>query len=195
MRDLADVVPVGRTRQNPGSTATDRSVAGESEERIEEPSESVVFSILKNTRRRHVLRYVAREDRTVSLAELAVYIASRENDVSPELVTSAQRKRVYVALYQTHMPKLDDAGAVDYDSARKYASPAPGLGAFRPYLEDDPTWSHWYFSLGVLAVGAAVVVTLEAGSATIPYTPVALGLATLFLGTTLWHAYAQLSPR
>lgn len=195
MKDLADVVPVGRNRQVPESAATEQSAEAESEERAEEPSESAVFSILKNARRRHVLRYIVREDRTVSLAELAVYIAAKENDVSSELVTSAQRKRVYVALYQTHMPKLDDAGAVDYDSARKYASPAPGLDAFRPYLKDDPTWSHWYFLLGVLAVGAVILITLDAGSATLSYPPVALGLATLFLGTTLWHAYAQLSPK
>lgn len=78
-----------------------------------------VFELLKNQRRRRVLRYLAEaDDDRSTLSDLAEHVAGLENDVDPALLNSTQRKRTYVALYQTHLPKLDSYGVIDYDQNR-----------------------------------------------------------------------------
>ena len=75
------------------------------------------FQLLRNSRRRHVVEYVAdlEPDETVQLREVSIYIAALENDVEPDAVTGRQFKAVKNALYQTHLPKLTDADALEYD--------------------------------------------------------------------------------
>lgn len=76
-----------------------------------------VFTLLSNSRRLAVLRYLADEAASVSMKELTNYIASRENDIRVEHLESQQYKRVYVSLYQTHIPHLDEAGVLVHDEA------------------------------------------------------------------------------
>ena len=80
---------------------------------------SEVFEILQNQRRRRVLRYLTTTaDGRATLSDLAEHVAGLENDVDPAHLSSSQRKRVYVGLYQAHLPKLDDYGVVDFDKNR-----------------------------------------------------------------------------
>lgn len=74
----------------------------------------VACELLKNARRRRTLRLVA-DDGPVDLGDLAEQIAARENDVPVSELSSSERKRVYVGLYQCHLPKLDDEGVVAFD--------------------------------------------------------------------------------
>lgn len=75
-----------------------------------------MFEILKNERRRRVLTTLDRADEPVELGDLAEAIAAAENGTTPDRVDSTQRKRVYVALYQCHLPKMATIGVIDYDS-------------------------------------------------------------------------------
>jgi len=79
-------------------------------------SKDTVFDLLSNSRRRFVLHYLERADGPVRLSTLAAEIAATENEVTVDELTSQQRKRTYVSLYQTHIPKLQDAGAVSYNA-------------------------------------------------------------------------------
>jgi DNA-binding transcriptional ArsR family regulator len=74
-----------------------------------------VFGILSSDRRRMVLSYLREHGPSGTMDELAEQIAAWENDVAIDELTSQQRKRVYVSLYQTHLPKLAEAEIVDYD--------------------------------------------------------------------------------
>jgi DNA-binding transcriptional ArsR family regulator len=74
-----------------------------------------VFEILSSQRRRMVLYYLRQHEDPATVNELAEQIAAWENDVEIEELTSQQRKRVYVSLYQTHLPKLAETRIVDYD--------------------------------------------------------------------------------
>lgn len=78
----------------------------------------IVFALLENQRRRDTLHYLEANDGSARLDELAEAIAAKENDVEIPHLTSQQRKRVYIALYQCHLPKLDGAGVIDYEQAR-----------------------------------------------------------------------------
>ena len=77
-----------------------------------------VFGILKNQRRRRVLRFLYETDGQTSLSEAAEQIAALENDKSVKQITSAERKRVYVGLYQCHLPKMDSMGIVSFNKPR-----------------------------------------------------------------------------
>jgi len=122
-------------------------------------SKDVIFELLKNRRRREVLAYLLEAEETVTLGELAEQIAAWENDTEVSALSSDQRKRVYVALYQTHLPKMDDAGIVEYDQDRGLISLADNADLLMMYLDTDThhqdRWDRWYATLSV--VGAALV--------------------------------------
>lgn len=82
------------------------------------------FRILSNDRRQRVIGHVADRvaignDSEIDLGELAEDIAAAELDKPLTEIDSQERKRVYVALYQTHMPKLVDVGVVDNAEAEQ----------------------------------------------------------------------------
>ena len=87
-----------------------------------EPTEiplDVVFDLLSNERRRHVLRYLHTESSSTTLGDLAEYIAAIENDKPESALSSTERKRVYISLYQSHLPKMSSADVIDFDVDRK----------------------------------------------------------------------------
>jgi hypothetical protein len=124
----------------------------------EELSLDVVFEILKNERRRSVLRYLQSHEDRVVLGELAEHIAARENDTTVESLTAQQRKRVYVGLYQCHLPKMDDAGIVEFDRNRGIVELADNAEQLDEYLDTgadaDHPWPTYY--LGIAVAGAAL---------------------------------------
>ncbi len=134
-----------------------RSVADSDED--ERLSKDVIFELLKNRRRREVLAYLLEAEETVTLGELAEQIAAWENDTEVSALSSDQRKRVYVALYQTHLPKMDDAGIVEYDQDRGLISLADNADLLMMYLDTDThrqdRWDRWYALCSV--IGAALV--------------------------------------
>jgi hypothetical protein len=118
------------------------------------------FGLLRNHRRRYVLRYLAMEGNPADFDEMVDTVAAWENDVPVEDVSSDQRKRVYVSLTQTHLPKLDDAGVIDYDETAGVVRRRPRAERLERDLgmEDDDRWP-WpiLYSLAAL-VGVALVV-------------------------------------
>ena len=78
------------------------------------------LDLLACSRRWHVVDVLA-DSGTANLNELATKVAARENDKSAETVSSKERKRVYVALYQNHLPRMDRDGVVEYDGDRGLA--------------------------------------------------------------------------
>ena len=124
----------------------------------------VLFDILKNRRRRLVLEYLAEADSTTSLSDLAEHIASIENDKPTNQLGSQERKRVYVGLYQCHLPRMHDSGAIEFDKSRGTVDPGPSIEQFNEYLdqpEPDPTpWSTYYLAHAAISttlVGGAVL--------------------------------------
>ena len=68
------------------------------------------FDLLATERRRHALYCLREADDPIPLLELADRVAEREADAPGD-----QRERVAVSLGQVHLPKLDDAGVIDFD--------------------------------------------------------------------------------
>jgi hypothetical protein len=91
------------------------------EEQLEDEDFSLddAFDVLRNRRRRDILKHLAAaDDNTATLSDLAEQVAAKENGIDRSELTSTQRKRVYIGLYQCHLPKMDDLGVIDYDQDR-----------------------------------------------------------------------------
>jgi hypothetical protein len=96
-----------------------------------------IFGVLKNQRRRQVLEYLGTTDGQASLSDLSEQIAAWENDKAPRMISSSERKRVYVGLYQSHLPKMDDAGAISYNKQRGLVEEGPAFAEFEAYLPSE----------------------------------------------------------
>lgn len=99
------------------------------------PSE--LFHLLQSDRRREAVRRLREIDGETSLGTLAEEIAAAEAGVAVEQLSSDQRRRVYISLYQSHLPKLAEASLIEYDPDRGTVRPRDALGVFDPYLDPD----------------------------------------------------------
>jgi DNA-binding transcriptional ArsR family regulator len=133
-------------------------------EQLPELTANVAFDLLSNARRRYVLCFL-RERGEASVRELSRYTAAWENDVEPTAVSSAQRKRVYTALHQTHLPRLDEYGIIEYDPDRGSVTPQRRLDLLEEYLQqpDDrqPNWHRYYLGIGLAATVLALGIIAE----------------------------------
>ena len=124
-----------------------------------------VFEVLKNERRRRVLERLTEAEEPLDLGTLAEEIAALENDKDVRQITSTERKRVYVGLYQCHLPKMDDFGVVSFEKSRGTIEPGPHIDAVLRYLEtpgsasppDGERTSLILSTSGAVALAAAVV--------------------------------------
>ena len=125
----------------------------------------LTFEILKNSRRRETLRYLNSNGGETTLSDVAEHIAALENDTTVREITSTQRKRVYVGLYQCHLPKMDDADVVGFDQNRGTITLGPNASQLDRYLDDSEPrpWNRRY--LTVAALGATLFILGEAGPA------------------------------
>ncbi|MEM4780367.1 MAG: hypothetical protein QXG03_02200 [Halalkalicoccus sp.] len=98
----------------------------------------LLFHLLANRRRRAVLYYLAEHDSRVSMRTLAERIAAWEHGTTVRQLGSDQRQRVYIALYQSHLPKLDGAGVIAYDQARGIVERADRADQLDGYVLDNP---------------------------------------------------------
>lgn len=80
-----------------------------------------VFSVLANTRRRVAIRYLRRH-RSLSLPTLADGVAEREADAPLQDVDAGEVRDVYLSLYHTHVPALEEAAVVRYDQERDWVT-------------------------------------------------------------------------
>jgi len=85
---------------------SDRSSTGELDD-------TDCLDLLGSERRRAVLeQFVAADDRTLSLRSLSTAVARTESDSG---VGAIPPDKVRISLHHAHLPKLEDAGVVDYD--------------------------------------------------------------------------------
>lgn len=82
----------------------------------EEREKDLIFEILSSPRRRYLLRALHETEGPVAtVTGIADAVAALEYGVAVDDVSQVERKRVYVSLYQTHLPKLEESGIVTFD--------------------------------------------------------------------------------
>ncbi|MGQ3412218.1 DUF7344 domain-containing protein [Natrinema sp. LN54] len=142
----------------------------------EEPafSKDEIFHLLQNERRRMVLRYLQGTDGAVRMRDVAEQVAAWEHDTTVEDLTSTQRQRVYIPLYQSHLSKLDEAGLIEYQQNRGIVERQPLADRVDQYLEfdstdesadeqgsDDGEWDDYYIVTTVLCYAVLLGAVIE----------------------------------
>ena len=155
-------------------------------------SSDAVYDALADKRRRYTLHYLKQRSEPVTVRELSEQVAAWENEKEVPELSSQERKRVYIALYQSHLSTLDGEGLVDYDEDAGTVTLTAAFAGNDLYLEVVPKesvpWSLFYLGL---AVANAVVIGLAWG-AVAPFDLVPdLGWAVLVLVTFGVSAFVQ----
>lgn len=118
--------------------------------------EDELFDVLSNRRRRYAVHLLEREDGPIELGEMAEQIAAWENEIECREVNHAQRKRVYTALQQSHLPRMDDADIVVFDDRSGTVTPTSNLDQLSIYVDivrrRDLPWSGYYLALSVISL-------------------------------------------
>lgn len=91
---------------------------------------AVVFPLLADDRRRYTMHYLASKVGTVAISDVAEQIALWEDDPSRD-----RFERIVTGLYHTHLPKLRDAGVIEYDLDVETVERLPAADRLTPYLE------------------------------------------------------------
>jgi len=122
----------------------------------EKLSREDVFEALSNERRRCALYYLQHQEGSVELGDVVDYVAAWQYDQPVSQLDSQDRMCVYSALHQAHLPKLDEAGFIEYDQTAGEVRTREGAQYAQLYLEYDPgndiPWSALY--LGLAGIGA-----------------------------------------
>lgn len=165
------------------------------ETQSDELTRDQIFTVLSNRRRRWVLHYLKGcEEQRIDLRTLVDTIAAWEYETSAEDLPWKKRKRIYTALRQSHLPKLDDAGVIEYDRDRGEVALTDDAETVRMYLEyvpeNDIPWSQCYLGLSGIALG---IIGLAWGSvfpfAELTGMVLATILAATFAVTAVVHTY------
>ncbi|SEV82527.1 DUF7344 domain-containing protein [Natrinema salifodinae] len=153
-----------------------------------ELTQAELFDVFSNARRRRTVQYLKRQGGSCDLAPLVEQVAAWENDTNPDDVTRTQRRRVYISLYQTHLPMLEDHGIVDWDPDGHEIELLPSEERFEPYLdrhlEDRWEWHRLYAAVTALGAVGFALTWLAVGPLTTALAPIvalALCLAVLVL--------------
>ncbi|QCW04145.1 hypothetical protein [Natrinema pallidum] len=159
----------------------------------EEPafSKDELFHLLQNERRRMVLRYLRGTEGPVRMRDVAEQVAAWEHETTVEDLTSTQRQRVYIPLYQSHLSKLDEAGLIEYQQNRGIVERKPPADRVDKYLEgesttesadeersENPQWDDYYIGATVVSYAILLGAVME-----LPFTSLlsGIGLSALIL--------------
>lgn len=129
--------------------------------------EPIVYEILANPRRRGTIQHLTETagGRVMSLRDLSAAIATEETGQSPP--PSACRESVYNSLHQTHLPKLEELGVVEYDRETRAVRIRNSARAVERYMQKSALpglrWEEYYRGLGI-----AALVTVVAALANVP---------------------------
>lgn len=75
-----------------------------------------LFDALSHPRRLRAVRILDRADTALALKDLAVEIVRSKRTETAAEVDKEQAERVHVSLHHRHVPRLSDAGLVEYDA-------------------------------------------------------------------------------
>ncbi|MDZ7746616.1 MAG: hypothetical protein U5K28_08975 [Halobacteriales archaeon] len=159
-------------------------------------STDAVFETLSSRRRRYTLHYLTHTGGETAIRALSEQLAAWENGVTRETVTPKQRKRVYTALHQTHLPKMAKLGIIEYDRDRGTLTLASNTDEFDIYLDivpsNDLPWSEVYLALGAVLTALSVVAVVGIPPfASLSGSVYAVGTASLFVLLGLYQTVRE----
>ena len=82
------------------------------------------FTVLADHRSRLLLQVMHTYDEEITLADAAEGVASRETGKPIVDISADHVADVYISLYHDHLPRLVDAGLLEYDQERDLVTPS-----------------------------------------------------------------------
>ncbi|GAA0514266.1 hypothetical protein SAMN04488066_103151 [Halorubrum aquaticum] len=157
-------------------------------------SDDELYDVLANQRRRFAVHLLKREEETMEIGEMAEQIAAWENDVDMAEITGSDRKRVYTALQQSHLPKMDRAGVVHFNKNRGVVEPTDALENIDLYMDvvegKEIPWSEYYLGLSGVALALVAAVWMGAWPFTLlPPLAWTLAIVVAFAFSAIAHKY------
>lgn len=152
---------------------------------------SELFHLLSNHRRRYALHACKQLELPVTLSDLAEQVAAWENDKTVAELDYQERRRVYTAMQQTHLPAMEDAGVVEFEDHE--IGLTDRMSEIDVYLEvvpkDSIPWGQYYLGLSLVGLAFLTAAGLGAYPDFIP--PIFWGIliGVMFLLSALVHVW------
>lgn len=151
-----------------------------------------VFDILSNKRRRLVI-FILREEGAIDLTELTERIASIEYNKPIEKLDGQDRKRVYVGLYQVHLPKLEEAGFIEFNQDSGIVEATDALFEFNLNFlvskEENVKFLDYLQIIVILLTSGALLVTIAPTITNVSINTGLLAIVMAFLSSLLATVY------
>lgn len=113
-----------------------------------------VHYLLSNERRRLILQQLREDNEPINARDLSEFIAKQETGQDPP--PRNIRQSAYVSLHQTHLPKLDEFGIIEYDSQSKLVRLNDEAKQITMFMETDPrhgiSWSEFYICVSLVGL-------------------------------------------
>lgn len=125
------------------------------EQELSSPTSETILKILSNRRRQYALHYLLQEDGNAELRELSEQVTAWEHGITPDRVSYDQRRNVYTALKQHHLPSMEDANILVYDDAGGTVELTESMEKFDIYIDivdrgETIPWNEYYLGLGIV---------------------------------------------
>lgn len=152
-----------------------------------------LFEVLRNRRRRLALQYLTRSEGTASLGDVVDYVTSQETDTPVGELDPRKRKAVYTALRQSHLPKMDKLGVVEYDHLRGEVRSTGAAQEVQAYIDHRPkdgnSWNRYYLGLATFTLALLTITWLDVVPIWLSWQLVAVVSVFLFGGFAAYHTY------
>jgi len=152
---------------------------------------SELFHLLSNHRRRYALHACKQLELPVTLSDLAEQVAAWENDKTVAELDYQERRRVYTAMQQTHLPAMEDAGVIEFDDQEIELTER--MDEIDVYLEIVPKnsipWGQYYLGLSVVGLTILAAAGLGVYPDFIPQIFWGILVAAMFLLSAMVHVW------
>lgn len=98
------------------------------------PDLDTVLDVCGHKQRRIVLATLENQQRSLSIDDLTNEIIKHNHHVPMTETGDETVTRIHVGLQHTHLPKLDEAGLIQYDPERKVVKPTDQIGREGTFL-------------------------------------------------------------
>ncbi|WP_136342367.1 DUF7344 domain-containing protein [Halapricum salinum] len=143
---------------------------GHADDETDVETDSVVsrddlFEMLGNDRRRRALEIVMEREGGVSVTELVEEVAAQEYDKPVDELSRSERKAVYTAVVQRHLPKLEDRGLIARDHEAGEVVPSETLVDLNIYFEisGDGRFPFSVYYVGLSGLGIVLLLAASFG--------------------------------
>lgn len=153
-----------------------------------------IHDVLRNDRRRLTLEALREAGGESTVRDLSEMVAARETGKEPP--PRDKRQSVYVSLHQTHLPKLDELGIVQYDADNNDVRLGEKVKEVEVYMEVVPeyglSWAEAYLGLACLGLLVTIAdLTGVPGISSMRLTYLAVGFFGLQLAAATYHVYSH----